>query len=149
MNRGSNSGVIGFGSNNSGYNSDSDSDSEPRYLGAYITQKTPSEQIDYAKNSILSLALGLDFSVTSKLSSEKKNSLIKDYMTRRNIQFDPNDLTKLNQLRDTLLEESRLLQRSAAGKQQRKSKKYRKSKKQRKTKRKTRRLRRSYKYKYK
>ena len=140
MNKGSNSNVIGFGDSD-GDNSDGDNnDDESSYLGAYITPKSREEQIDSAKNIILYSALGLDFSVTSKLSSEEKNSLIKDYMTTQNIQFDLNDLTKLNQLKE-------LLSPKKGGKR-RKSKKYRKSRKQKKTKTK-RRLRRSYKYKYK
>jgi hypothetical protein len=146
MNKGSNSNVIGFGDsdgdNSDGDNSDGDNnDDESSYLGAYITPKSREEQIDSAKNIILYSALGLDFSVTSKLSSERKDSLIKAYMTKRNIQFDLNDLndlTKLNQLKE-------LLSPKKGGKR-RKSKKYRKSRKQRKTKTK-RRLSRSYKYK--
>lgn len=139
--------MISFGDSD-GDNSDGDnSDGESSYLGAYRTPKSIEEQIVGTKQSILYLALGLDFSVTSKLSSEKKDSLIKAYMTERNIQFDPNDLTKLNELREKLIQEEKEKKEKKGGKR-RKSKKYRKSRKQRKTKTK-RRVRRSYKYKYK
>ena len=118
--------------------SDSDSDSPgygPNglpYLGAHITKKSVLEQIDHA---ILILRLGSDF-------VPDKDSVIEEEMKKKSIPFSLGDppaekLTKLNQLKEKLLEEKR----KGSGKR-RKSKKNRKSKKQRKTKR---RVRRSYK----
>lgn len=142
------SGFPGYDNDSDGYNSDGGPGGRNGlpFLGAYITETSIPQQIDYAKNSILNLALGYDFAKASRLLPKDKDSLIEVEMTNQNIQLEPNDtdkekLAKLNQLKEILQSKTR-----KNGGKRRKSKKYRKSKKQRKTKTK-RRLRRSYKYK--
>jgi len=142
--------MISFGDSDSdGYKSNGYSDDESSYLGAYITPKSIEEQIKFAKQSIINLTEGLDVEETSILPPEEIDSLIEQQMNKKSIPFSQDDtdeakLTKLNELREKLLQE----EREKKGGKRRKSKKYRKSRKQRKTKTK-RRLRRSYKYKYK